>query len=84
MLFDEVGVDWMRANAAKVWSIQDVEVAVSFAEKLPEAVTVLVDDYPISVLPLDVLMADPDVASVVGRLGEGGLRAQDGGGGGFL
>lgn len=38
---------------------------------MPATVTVMMEDMPIPVVPIDALMADPDVASLVARLQDG-------------
>lgn len=71
LLFTECGVDWMRANAAKVWAIGNVEVQVDLVEQLPATVTVMVENMPIPVVPIDALLTDPEVVSLVARLQHG-------------
>lgn len=54
-----------------LWAIGNVEVQVDLVEQLPATVTVMVENMPIPVVPIDALMTDPEVASLVARLQHG-------------
>jgi transcriptional regulator with XRE-family HTH domain len=67
LLFREFGPDELRAIVQRSWAIVDCDVQITLVDELPDSLTVeLMTDFEVRVLPPEALLADEEVASMLG------------------